>query len=759
MAEAETVRLSIGGMSCAGCVAAVEKALQGTPGVESATVNFAEHTAEVNGQTDTDTLIKAVVDAGYEAAEIKSLDDEQAEREQKEQAQVRTLFRKAAVAAVVGFPLMVVGMAGLLPALAEAQALWLGIGAITLAAMIYAGKHFFVGAWKQFKHHNANMDTLIAMGTGSAWVYSMAITLFPDSVPTLAQHAYFEAAAIIIALINFGSALEMRARGKTSEAIKRLVGLQPKTARVVREGKEQDIPILEVGLDETVRVRPGERIPVDGNIIDGHSYVDESMISGEPLPVGKQVGDEVIGGTMNTSGTFLYQAKRIGKDTVLARIIDMVRTAQASKPAIGRLVDKVAGVFVPSVMIIAVITFLAWFNFGPDTVMSMDGRYADALGSSASVSYAIVATMTVLIIACPCALGLATPISIMVGVGKAAEYGILIRNGEALQQAGKLDLVVLDKTGTVTEGSPQLTDVVPFQGADPANLLAIAATVEAGSEHPLAQAIVAAADANGLERLEVRDFEAITGRGVQAKMNQQVVRLGTLKLMEENGVFLGHLQQEGERLAAEGKTPIYMGMNEAGAAVFAVADPVKEDSAAAIERLHKEGLTVVMLTGDHKTTAEAVARQVGIDAVIAEVMPEDKDKHIERLQGQGKIVGMVGDGINDAPALARSDVGFAIGTGTDVAIESADITLMRGSLHGVADAIAISQATVRNIKQNLFGAFVYNSLGIPVAAGVLYPFMGLLLNPMIAGAAMAMSSLTVVSNANRLRFFKAGEKK
>ncbi|MFO7594203.1 MAG: heavy metal translocating P-type ATPase [Pseudomonadota bacterium] len=742
MAEAETVRLSIGGMSCAGCVAAVEKALQAVPGVDAATVNFAEHTAEVHGEVDSETLIKAVVDAGYEAAELKSLEEEQAEREQKEQAQVRALFRKSAAAAVVGFPLMAVGMAGLLPPPAEARALWLGIGVLTLIAMIYAGGHFFTGAWKQFRHHNANMDTLIAMGTGSAWIYSMAITLFPEGVPTLAQHAYFEAAAIIIALINFGSALEMRARGKTSEAIRRLVGLQPDTARVVRDGREVDVPILEVGLDETVRVRPGERIPVDGVIIDGHSWVDESMISGEPLPVGKHEGDEVIGGTMNTSGSFLYQAKRIGKDTVLASIIEMVRTAQASKPAIGRLVDKVAAVFVPSVLIIAVITFLAWFNFGP----------------TPALSFAIVTTMTVLIIACPCALGLATPISIMVGVGKAAEYGILIRNGEALQQAGKLDLVVLDKTGTVTEGKPRLTDVVPFRGADANQLLAIAATVETNSEHPLARAIVGAADEKGLERLEMRDFKAITGHGVIATMNRQTVFIGSIKLMEQNGVYLGHLQEDGERLAAEGKTPIYMALNDNGAGVFAVADPIKEDSAAAIARLHKEGMQVVMLTGDHKTTAEAVAKQVGIDAVIAEVLPEDKDKHIERLQGQGKIVGMVGDGINDAPALARSDVGFAIGTGTDVAIESADITLMRGSLHGVADAIAISQATVRNIKQNLFGAFVYNSLGIPVAAGALYPVMGLLLNPMIAGAAMALSSFTVVSNANRLRFFKGGEK-
>jgi Cu+-exporting ATPase len=755
VAEKQAVRLSIGGMSCAGCVAAVEKALQTVPGVDSATVNFAEHTAEVLGTADSETLIKAVFGAGYEAAELKSLEEAQAEREQKEQAYYRKLLKQAAAAAVVGFPLMIAGMAGWLPGPAEAQVLWLAIGVVTLAAMIYAGSHFYIGAWKQFTHHNANMDTLIAMGTGSAWIYSMAITLFPGSVPTLAQHAYFEAAAIIIALINFGSALETRARGKTSEAIRRLVGLQPKTARVVRDGKEQDVPILEVGLDETLRVRPGERIPVDGIVIDGQSYVDESMISGEPLPVGKQLGDEVIGGTINTSGTFLYQAKRIGKDTVLARIIEMVRTAQGSKPAIGRLVDKVAGVFVPSVLIIAVITFLAWFNFGPETAISWDGQFTGASGGGASVSFAIVATMTVLIIACPCALGLATPISIMVGVGKAAEYGILIRNGEALQQAGKLDMVVLDKTGTVTEGKPQVTDIIPFQGADADHLLAIAATVEAGSEHPLAAAIVTAADEKGLERLEVSGFEASSGHGVKAVMNRQIVRLGTLKLMEENNVFLGHLKEAGERLAAEGKTPIYMGLNEAGAAVLAVADPIKADSAAAIARLHKAGMRVVMLTGDHTVTAEAVAKQVGIDAVIAEVLPEDKDKHIERLQGQGRIVAMVGDGINDAPALARADVGFAIGTGTDVAIESADITLMRGSLHGVADAIAISRATVRNIKQNLFGAFIYNSLGIPIAAGALYPVMGVLLNPMIAGAAMALSSFTVVSNANRLRFFKA----
>jgi Cu+-exporting ATPase len=751
----QQIHLSIGGMSCAGCVAAVEKALQAVPGVAEASVSFAEHTALVSGTADVDTLVRAVVDAGYEAAEMKGLDEEQAEREAKELAHTRQLFKQAAVAALVGFPLMSAGMAGKLPPLAGGTAFWLFIAVVTLAAMLYSGRHFFIGAWKQFKHHNANMDTLIAIGTGSAWFYSLAITLAPNSVPTLAQHAYFEAATIIIALINFGSALEMRARGKTSEAIRRLVGLQPKHARVVREGKELDVAIITVGLGETVRVRPGERIPLDGTIIDGHSYVDESMISGEPLPVDKVKGDEVIGGTINTSGSFLYQVKRIGKDSVLAQIIEMVRTAQGSKPAIGRLVDKVAGVFVPTVLILAVVTFLAWYNFGPS--ISMDGGYAGAPGGSASaLSYAVVATMTVLIIACPCALGLATPISIMVGVGKAAEYGILIRNGEALQQAGRLDTIVLDKTGTVTEGRPQLTDIIPFHGADEAHLLAIAATVEANSEHPLAAAIVAAADERGLERLEIARFEAVSGRGVQAEMNGQQILIGTQAFLTENGVFLGHLQQDGERLAAAGKTPIYMGLNQAGAGVFAVADPIKADSAAAIARLHKAGLKVVMLTGDHRHTAGAVAKLVGIDAVIAEVLPQDKDKHIERLQQQGRIVAMVGDGINDAPALARADVGFAIGSGTDVAIASADVTLMRGSLHGVADAIAISNATVRNIKQNLFGAFIYNSLGIPVAAGVLYPLLGILLNPMVAGAAMALSSFTVVSNANRLRFFKPG---
>jgi Cu+-exporting ATPase len=610
---------------------------------------------------------------------------------------------------------------------------------LTLFVLVYSGGHFFTGAWKSARNHNANMDTLITLGTGTAWIYSMVIIVDPALVPPMAQHAYFEAAAIILALINLGAALEMRARGKTSEAIKRLIGLQPKTARVIRDGVEADVPIETVGLDETLRVRPGERIAVDGILIEGHSTIDESMISGEPVPVQKQVGDEVVAGTINKMGSFLFQAKRIGKDTALAQIIEMVRAAQSSKPAIGRLVDKVSAVFVPSVMIIAVITFLAWFNFAAvDT----------------ATTFAIVTTMTVLIIACPCALGLATPISIMVGVGKAAEFGILIRNGDALQLAGKLDTIILDKTGTVTQGSPSVTSILPLDDWSEDDLLQWAASIEQGSEHPLAESIVDAAKDKNLSILSTEQFNAIAGHGVEASIEGKTVLLGNRKLMGDTNIDISALESSAEKLTRQAQTPMYIAIDGKAAGLISVADAIKADSGAAVQRLHDIGLSVVLLTGDNQGTANAVAEQVGIDEVIAEVLPQDKADVVARLQAQGKRVGMVGDGINDAPALARADVGFAIGSGTDVAIESADITLMRGSLHNVADAIAISRATTSNIKQNLFGAFVYNSLGIPIAAGVLYPVMGILLNPMVAGAAMAMSSLTVVTNANRLRLFR-----
>jgi Cu+-exporting ATPase len=742
LTEHNHIRLSISGMSCAGCVTTVEGALRAVPGVANATVNLADRSADVTGSVAPIALIDAVKVAGYEAAELKGAEDEVV-KEAAEMAHYRRLLRKTAVAASVGFPLFLGGLAGVLPTLATAggRGFWMAAGVATAMVMAYAGGHFFLGAWKSFKVHNANMDTLIAMGTGAAWLYSMAIILFPDQVPSLARHAYFEAAAVIIALINLGQALEMRARGHTSEAIRSLIGLQPKTARVVRYGQELDVPIVEVVLDETLRMRPGERLPVDGVVIEGHSNVDESMLSGEALPVEKKPGDEVVGGTINVSGSFLYQAKRIGKDTVLAQIIEMVRKAQSAKPAIGRLVDRVAAVFVPSVMIVAVLTFLLWYNLGPEPALS----------------FAIVTTMTVLIIACPCALGLATPISIMVGVGKAAEYGILIRNGDALQQAGKLTAVVLDKTGTVTQGKPAVTRLIAVNGWEETALLRIAASVEAGSEHPLAAAVVDAARARGLGLAASSDFHAESGHGVRAVVENKTVLLGNRKWLDENHVALGDLPAHAETLAREAQTPMYLAVEGQVAGLVAVADPVKADSQAAIQRLHALGLKVVMITGDHRMTAEAVARQVGVDEVIADVLPQDKAERVAVLQARGEIVAMVGDGINDAPALARADVGYAIGTGTDVAIESADVTLMRGSLHGVADAIAISRATLRNIKQNLFGAFVYNVLGIPLAAGALYPLFGILLNPMIAGAAMAMSSVTVVSNANRLRWFNARE--
>ncbi len=745
----QNYRLSISGMSCAGCVAGVENALNSVPGVESAAVNFAEHTANVSGEMTADALVKAVKDAGYDAAELTAGDAEQIEeKEEQDLLYYQQSLKKSLVAGLIGFPLFIAGLAGYLPPLDSIanKVFWLVTGLLTLAVMLYSGRHFYVGAWKALLVHNANMDTLIALGTGTAWIFSMVVLAATDWFPENAQHVYFEATAIIIALINLGSALESKARGKTSEAIKRLIGLQPKTARVVRDGKEMDIAIEDVGLDETLRVRPGEKIPVDGKIIDGSSTIDESMLTGEPMPVEKKSGDDVASGTINKTGAFLFVSTRIGKDTALAQIIDMVRKAQASKPAIGKLVDKVAAVFVPVVLILAVITFLVWFNFGP----------------APSVTYALVATMTVLIIACPCALGLATPISIMVGVGKAAESGILIRNGDALQQAGKLNVVVLDKTGTVTQGKPAVTNIKSLAHTSDDECLMLAASLEKLSEHPLAEAVVAEAQNRNLSLIEIENFQAVAGQGVMASIGNREVLLGNEKLMQQKNINVDELQAEVNTRSAEAKTPVYFAVDGKASGVITIADPIKSDSKVAIAQMQKQGLKVVLLTGDNKITAEAVAKSVGINEVIANVMPDEKADKVKQLQQQGNIVGMVGDGINDAPALAGADVGFAIGTGTDVAIESADITLMRGSLHGVVDAIIISRATVKNIKQNLFGAFVYNTLGIPVAAGALYPLMGLLLNPMIAGAAMAMSSVTVVTNANRLRYIKThlrGEEK
>ena len=735
----QPLRLAITGMSCAGCVAAVETALRDVPGVVGASVNFAERTAQVTGTPPATTLIAAVRDAGYDATELQDAAAE-TERDRAERARYQRLVRNTVVAGALAAPLMLAEMMGWLPALATSagQAFWIATGLLTLGILLYAGGHFFIGAWRQFRHHNANMDTLIALGTGSAWFYSMLVTLFPTDVPSLARHAYFEAAITIIALINLGSALESRARGKASAAIQRLLGLRPKTARLVDDGGERDVPIETLDLGALIRVRPGEKIPVDGLLIGGQSTVDESMLTGEPLPVVKREGDPVTGGTVNQSGTFVFQATRVGEDTVLAQIIASVRQAQNSKPPLGRLADRVAAVFVPSVLIVAVLTALAWFNFGPEP----------------RAGFVLVTTLTVLIIACPCALGLATPISIMVGVGKAAEHGILIRDGEALQRAGQLTTVVLDKTGTVTIGRPTVSTVKALPGFDETTVLRLAAGLETGSEHPLAQAILNAARERGLTVPALERFEAIPGHGASGSVESRSLLVGNRPLLETAGIDTAPLATESERLAANGQTPVLVAIDDRAAGIIAVADPLKPDAAAAIRRLRDSGLRVALLTGDHTATARAIAAEAGIDAVFAEVTPTVKGKVIADFQARGEVVGMVGDGINDAPALAQAEVGFAMGTGTDVAIESAGITLVGGSLHGVADAIAISRATVVNIRQNLFGAFLYNTLGIPLAAGALYPATGRLLDPMLAGAAMALSSFTVVSNANRLRRFR-----
>lgn len=657
-------------------------------------------------------------------------------------------MRDMILALSLGVPLMLYGLiTGEMSVNSpQEQFVWFVVGLLTLLVMVFSGKHFYVGAWQSFKNHSANMDTLIALGTGTAWLYSMVVVFAPEAVPEMARHVYFEATAMIIGLINLGLAMELKARGRTSDAIKRLIGLQPKTARVVRDGQEIDIDIDQVLLNDIVRVRPGEKISVDGTVIEGHTAIDESMLTGEPMPVEKNEGANVAAGTINKTGSILFKATRVGKNTSLANIIRMVKQAQNSKPPIGRLADVISAYFVPVIMIIAVISAMVWLNFGPHP----------------AIAYALVTATTVLIIACPCALGLATPMSVMVGIGKSAEAGVLIRNGEALQTASQITAMVLDKTGTITLGAPKLTDIfvtdtMAAKGFTEASILQLAATLESGSEHPLAMAIMETANEKGIEAGKAHGFKAIAGHGVQAEVDSKTLLFGNEKLMHSNNIDLGDFVEKAQQLAAEAKTPIYLSVDNQLAAIIAVADPIKDDSIAAIKRLQDNGMRVIMLTGDNRATAKAVADKVGITEFFAEVLPEEKSAKVQELQAQGEIVGMTGDGINDAPALAIANVGFAIGTGTDVAIESSDITLMRGSLHGLADAIAISKATLRNIKQNLFGAFIYNAAGVPIAAGVLFPVFGLLLNPVIAGAAMAFSSVTVVSNANRLRLFKAEE--
>ena len=736
----DEIQLSILGMRCAGCVSAIEGALSAVAGVDFVNVNFADHSALIRGNVATALLINTVKAAGFDAAVMESYEDPEVQ-EQLELLRYKKLMNKAIVAGVFGAILMLTDMFGWLPELGSSVGRWFWpeVAIVTLAVLIYSGWHFYSGAIKSLQLKQANMDTLIALGTGSAWLYSCIVIDYSEYLPSLAKHAYFEAAVVILAFINLGSGLETLVRGKTSSAIRQLIGLQPKTARVIRDGVESDIPIEKVGIGETLRIRPGEKIPVDGVLVEGSSAVDESMLTGESMPLEKKQGSEVVAGTVNLSGSFIFTATRIGRDTALAQIIKSVKEAQSSKPEIARLADKISGLFVPVVVTISVLTFFVWYLFGPDP----------------SISYAFVTSMTVLVIACPCALGLATPISVMVAVGRAAQIGILIRKGDALQTAGKITCLLLDKTGTVTQGKPVVSNIdVLNKNYSTLNIIQLAASIEAGSEHPLATAILSEANKNHLALEKVAHFEAVSGFGVTAVINNQVIALGNKALMDLKNINTLGTTELIDKLAAQGQTPILLAVDNTIVGIISVADPIKEDSAKAVQRFNALGIRVVMVTGDNTITANAIAQQAGISEIRAQILPQDKANIVREFQANGEIVGMVGDGINDAPALAQADVGLAIGTGTDVAIESADIVILQGSLIKVAEAIQLSKFTVTNIKQNLLGAFFYNTISIPVAAGLLYPLFGILLNPMIAGAAMAMSSLTVVSNANRLRWFK-----
>lgn len=733
----DSIQLLLDGMTCASCVNKVQKALNSVPGVENARVNLAERSALVTGTAKPDDLVEAVVKAGY-GAEIIQDEAKRRERQQEvAQANMRRFRWQSALALALGIPVMIWGMLGDNMMLsADNHNIWLTIGVLTLLVMIFAGGHFYRSAWQSLKNGSATMDTLVALGTGAAWLYSIVVNIWPELFPEQARHLYYEASAMIIGLINLGHALEQRARQRSSKALERLLDLTPPTARVVTDQGEVDMPLAEVKQGMILRLTTGDRVPVDGEIIEGEVWLDEAMLTGEPIPQQKSRGDAVHAGTVVQDGTVLFRAAAVGSQTTLARIIHLVRQAQSSKPQIGQLADRISAIFVPVVVAIAVISGAIWYFVGP----------------APQITYALVITTTVLIIACPCALGLATPMSIISGVGRAAEFGVLVRDADALQQASELDTIVFDKTGTLTEGMPQVTDIHVFNDFDESQALQFAASLESGSNHPLARAIVNRA--KGLDMVANQQFRTIAGLGVTAVVDGKTVLLGNQKLLAENQVDTREIDETLHQQASLGVTPVLLAVDGKIAALLSIRDPLREDSISALARLHKQGFRLVMLTGDNPVTAKAIAKEAGIDEVIAGVMPDGKSAAIEALQSKGHKVAMVGDGINDAPALARADVGIAMGGGSDIAIETASITLMRQSLHGVADAVSISKGTLRNMKQNLFGAFVYNSLGIPIAAGILYPLTGTLLNPVVAGAAMALSSITVVSNANRLLRFK-----
>lgn len=798
--------IDILGMHCASCVRRVEQALLGVPGVVEAAVNLVENKAQVRGG-DPEAALQAVLaqgyggslpaavtgdsfylhldsqpeaddleqiteilhaqdgaaeitaetgrlrvttaehpadvllrlnDLGYQAILEETYADPALEQASEARREIRRSWQRAIVAGIVGFGLMAGEMSGLFPHLHQSRLFWAGAALVCLLTMYFSGRSYFVGAWKQARHGAANMDTLVALGTGAAWLSSVVVIAFPGFFP-VTGHLYLDASVMILAFLQLGHALETRAKRTTSEAISALIGLRATTAQVTRTSGQVEMPVSLLRVGDLVRVRPGEKVPIDGVITEGRTTIDESMLTGEPLAVARESGDTVTGGTMNRSGVFVLRVTRLGEETTLARIIRMVRTAQISKPPIGRLVDRVAGVFVPVVILIAAATFSLWLFMGPEP----------------RISFALTTAIAVLVIACPCALGLATPIAIMVGTSRAAQSNVLIRNSDALQSASRLTHVVVDKTGTLTEGRPAVTAILPAGSLSENEVLQWAASLESGSEHPLAEAVLSAQVERNLPLHRLDDFTAVTGRGVRGLHANRTYLLGSDRFLAEEGVELpAELRAEAERQAGLGGTPIWLARDGALMGLLVLRDPVRPDSAAAISALKRRGIKVVMCTGDNRATARAVAHEMGIDEVHSEILPEEKLAVVRELQAQGFRVGMVGDGVNDAPALAQADTGFALGSGTDVAIENADITLSGNSLGLVATAIAISAATIRNIKQNLFGAFIYNVIGIPLAAGLFYPFTGWLLEPMFASAAMALSSVTVVTNANRLRFFR-----
>jgi len=807
LAASDMYEINLSGMHCASCVSRVEQAILHVPGVLGAAVNLVEGKAQVQGgdpeqvvqeilaqgygasllaraATDTffirllphpqtadleqihdilqgqdadmqvrieegrlrlstrqhpaDVLLR-LIDVGYQAVLEEAYADPSLQQAVETRKEIRRSWQRAIVAAVVGFGIMAGHMSGFFPHVHAGRLFWAGTALLCLLTMVFSGRNYFIGAWKQARHWSANMDTLVALGTGAAWLSSVLVIADPNFIPGGGNHLYLDASVMILAFLQLGHALETRAKRTTSEAISSLVGLRARTAWVLRAAGQVEIPVSLLRIDDQVRVRPGEKIPIDGVIVEGRTTIDESMLTGEPMAVARKVGDTVTGGTMNRSGSFVLTVIRLGDDTTLARIIRMVKTAQLSKPPIGRLVDRIASVFVPVVILISLATFGIWLALAPEP----------------RLAFALTAAIAVLVIACPCALGLATPIAIMVGTSRAAASNVLIRNSDALQTASTLTHVVVDKTGTLTEGQPTVTSILPTAPFSENEVLQWAASLESGSEHPLAEAVLAAQQRSGEPLFSLENFIAIPGRGVQAEREGVRYLLGNDHFIEEQGLTLPvGLQAEAAQQAAQGGTPVWLGGDNQVLGLLILKDPVRKDSAAAIQALQRLGIVVVMCSGDNRATAMAVARELGIVEVHSEILPEEKLQVIQALQQQGHKVGMVGDGVNDAPALAQADTGFALGSGTDVAIENADITLAGDSLLLVATAIAISTATIRNIKQNLFGAFIYNVIGIPLAAGLLYPLTGWLLEPMFASAAMALSSVTVVTNANRLRFFR-----